>query len=62
MLILHLHFNGECDEAISLYEKAFDTKADNIDRYNDKCINHASMDIQGQTVFLTKNFCGLSSV
>jgi len=55
MLIPHLHFNGECDEAISLYEKAFDTKVVNIDRYKDKSINHASMDIHGQTVFLNDN-------
>lgn len=28
MLIPHLHFNGNCKEAILLYEKAFKSKAD----------------------------------
>ena len=30
MLIPHLHFCGNCDEAIAIYEKAFNTKAENI--------------------------------
>ncbi len=28
MLIPYLHFNGNCMEAINLYEKAFNTKVD----------------------------------
>ena len=28
MLIPHLHFDGNCMEAIDLYEKAFNTKVD----------------------------------
>jgi len=31
-----MHFNGECTEAIALYEKAFQTKADFILRYADR--------------------------
>ncbi|MCL2197733.1 MAG: VOC family protein [Defluviitaleaceae bacterium] len=54
MVIPHLHFNGECEKAIALYEKAFNTKADGIDR-GDKCINHANMKIHGQTVYLNDN-------
>ena len=30
MLIPHLHFCGDCEEAIAIYEKAFHTKAENI--------------------------------
>lgn len=30
MLIPHLHFCDNCEEAIALYEKAFHTKAENI--------------------------------
>ena len=30
MLIPHLHFCGDCENAITLYEKAFHTKAENI--------------------------------
>ena len=64
MLIPCLHFCGDCDEAIALYEKAFDTKVDDILRYSDydpenyagdNRISHASMKINGQTVFLNDN-------
>ena len=30
MLIPHLHFKGNCKEAILLYEKAFNVKADSV--------------------------------
>ena len=30
MLVPHFHFKGCCEEAIHLYEKAFNTKADTI--------------------------------
>ena len=30
MLIPHLHFSGNCKEAIPFYEKAFNTRADVI--------------------------------
>lgn len=30
MLIPHLHFCGDCEKAIALYEKAFRTKAENV--------------------------------
>ena len=30
MLIPHLHFCDNCEEAIAIYEKAFNTKAENI--------------------------------
>ena len=66
MLIPHLHFRGNCAEAIALYEKAFHTQADEIvshDDYDpetypgDKRIAHANMKIHGQTVFLNDNDC-----
>ena len=64
MLIPHLHFYGDCEKAIALYEKAFDTKVDEIIRHceydpekyaGDMQISHASMKIHGQTVFLNDN-------
>ena len=51
MLITHLHFNGECADAITLYEKAFDTKAYDYD-YGNNGIAHVRMDIHGQTVWM----------
>ena len=30
MLIPHLHFCDNCEEAIAVYEKAFNSKAENI--------------------------------
>lgn len=56
MLIPHLHFNGSCKEAISLYEKAFNVKVDSIilnsnyapeECKNDNRIAHAVMHIHG---------------
>ena len=55
MLIPHLHFSGNCEEAIALYEKAFDTKVGDIERMGDGSIGHANMKIHGQTVFLNDN-------
>lgn len=61
MLIPHLHFNGNCKEAISLYEKAFRVKADrvilNSDYVPEECkgdsrIAHAVMQIHEQKIFL----------
>ena len=57
MLIPHLHFCGNCIEAIALYEKAFDTKVKWIDYAQDGVtISHAAMDIHGVEVFLNDNF------
>lgn len=65
MLIPHLHFCGDCEEAIALYEKAFRTKAESIvynrdyapdENPDDKGIAHAVMNIHGQTVFLNDRF------
>ena len=65
MIIPHLHFCGDCEEAIALYEKAFNTKAEIIIRnqdyapentQNDKGIAHAVMYIHGQQVFLNDRF------
>ena len=65
MIIPHLHFCGDCEEAITLYEKAFNTKAETIirnqdyvldDSQNDKGIAHAVMYIHGQQVFLNDRF------
>ncbi|MDE7131108.1 MAG: VOC family protein [Lachnospiraceae bacterium] len=65
MLIPHLHFCDNCEEAIALYEKAFNTKAESI-VYNrdyapneypdDNRIAHAVMNIHGQKVFLNDRF------
>jgi len=65
MLIPHLHFDGKCKEAISLYEKAFNVKADNIilnssyapeECKGDDRIAHAVMHIHGHKVFLNDRF------
>ena len=65
MLIPHLHFCDNCEEAIAVYEKAFHTKAESI-VYNrdyapneypdDNRIAHAVMNIHGQKVFLNDRF------
>ena len=65
MLIPHLHFCDNCKEAIAIYEKAFNTKAESI-VYNrdyapneypgDNRIAHAVMNIHGQKVFLNDRF------
>ena len=55
MLIPHLHFNGNCMEAINLYEKAFNTKVDakSLEYMSDgEKIAHAVMIIHGTEVFL----------
>ena len=65
MMIPHLHFCGNCEEAIAIYEKAFNTKAESIvynrdyapDEYpDDNRIAHAVMNIHGQKVFLNDRF------
>lgn len=65
MLIPHLHFCGDCREAIAVYENAFCTNAENIvhncDYAPDECegdggIAHAEMRIHGQKVFLNDRF------
>ncbi len=63
MIIPHLHFNGDCFEAIKLYEKVFNTKAETIvfnHQYNPDCdddgIAHANMRIHEQTVYLNDRF------
>lgn len=65
MLIPHLHFCDNCEEAIAIYEKAFNTEAESI-VYNrdyapneypdDNRIAHAVMNIHGQKVFLNDRF------
>ena len=55
MLIPHLHFYGDCKKAINLYEKAFNTKVEDIDYSDNNLINHARMKIHEQTVFLNDN-------
>lgn len=65
MLIPHLHFCDNCEEAIALYEKAFHTKAESIvynrdyapdENPDDNRIAHAVMTIHGQKVFLNDRF------
>ena len=61
MLIPHLHFNGDCKDAIAMYEKAFNTKAGRIEYMADDGsgspkIAHVRMKIQNQTVFLNDRF------
>ena len=52
MLIPILHFNGNCADAIALYEKTFDTRAVDFDYGDDNKIRHAEMIIHEQKVFL----------
>ena len=56
MLIPHLHFCGDCEEAIVLYEKAFGTKSDMILREADGNPVHAEMHIHGQRIMLNNRF------
>lgn len=65
MLIPHLHFCGDCEEAIAVYEKAFGTKAEvvvhNRDYVPNECegdngIAHAEMSIHGQKIYLNDRF------
>ena len=63
MLIPHLHFDGNCIEAIAYYEMAFGTRAEHIiyqqetssGNEKDK-VAHAVMYIHGQKVFLNDRF------
>ena len=57
MLVPHLHFCGDCAEAIALYEKAFDTEVESVNYVDDgKTIDHSVVKIHGTTVFLNDNF------
>jgi PhnB protein len=65
MLIPHLHFCGDCYEAILFYEKAFNIQAESImhnsDFTPDECkgdnrIAHAVMYIHDQKIFLNDRF------
>ena len=65
MLIPHLHFCDNCEEAIAVYEKALNTKAESIvynrdyapnEYQDDNRIAHAVMNIHGQKVFLNDRF------
>ena len=56
MFIPHLHFCGDCAEAIIVYEKAFNTKPDVVLRDDDGEIIHAEMRIHGQRVMLNNRF------
>ncbi len=58
MLIPHLHFCGDCAEAIALYEKAFNTKTDILFHSGDGdgSIGHAEMRIHGTCVMLNDRF------
>lgn len=65
MLIPHLHFTGNCKDAITLYERAFNIKAETIissleygsnEPDADKTIAHAVMYIHGQKIFLNDRF------
>lgn len=61
MLIPHLHFAGDCREAITLYERAFGTEVELIILNSDydaalDGVAHAAMRIHGQTVYLNDRF------
>jgi PhnB protein len=64
MLIPHLHFCGDCADAIRLYETAFNTNAESIiknSNYSPTAANgdqiaHAVMNIHGMKVFLNDRF------
>lgn len=70
MLLPHLHLNGRCDEAITFYEQAFQTKVDVIyyesEQETKKIVAHAEMHIRGQRVMLndrsSKSESGIESV
>lgn len=58
MLIPHLFFSGHCSKALTLYEKAFNTKTEVL-FYNgngDGSIGHAEMHIHGIRVMLNDSF------
>lgn len=63
MVIPHLHFTGNCREAISFYEQVFNTKVETIilnREYSAECqddgVAHAVMNIYGCKVFLNDRF------
>ena len=56
MFVPHLHFCGDCEEAMAVYEKAFNTKPDTVIRADDGGIIHAEMRIHGQRVMLNNRF------
>jgi len=64
MIVPALHFCGDCKDAITLYEKAFNTKAHIVitnsqfspDECGDDQIAHAEMILCGQRVLLNDRF------
>jgi PhnB protein len=65
VLIPHLHFDGNCKEAISFYERAFNARVDTViydrdyaavDCKDGDRIAHAEMHIHGQKVYLNDRF------
>lgn len=59
MLIPHLHFSGECYQAMEMYVKAFDATINEIifidKESTEKGVLHAEMSIHGQRVMLNDN-------
>jgi len=59
MLVPHLHFKGECREAMKTYIKAFDAKIDEVclieEEKPEKGVLHAEMTIYGQRIMLNDN-------
>jgi PhnB protein len=55
MLIPHLHFNGDCTDAIRLYETAFSTKVKTVEMDGERLI-HAEMDIHEMKIYLNNRF------
>ena len=47
MFVPHLHFCGDCEETVAIYEEAFNTKAGTIIRDDNDDIVHAEMCIHG---------------
>ena len=56
MFVPHLHFCGDCEEAMSVYEKAFNTKPDVVIRDDDGGIIHVEMHIHNLRVMLNNRF------
>jgi uncharacterized glyoxalase superfamily protein PhnB len=64
MLIPHLHFCGDCTQAIFQYEAAFHTKTEIVLKNSDEStsaengeqISHAVMNIHGMKLFLNDRF------
>ena len=54
-VVPNFNFDGRCAEAIELYQRAFDTKADHVHKDEYGSVYHAEMHIGGQRIMLCDN-------